>query len=285
MPKRRYITSSNIIKMQKQGRGLGQREAYKPWITVRDVSSKGFVHRIKGWKTKRVHHLLSNLELSLFYTLEWAFNVVDIREKYPLLPLDRTMEIAKRFGINHPMDRNKNEAIVMTTDFLVDIQFEQATKLIAYSIMPSNRRNLKRVLQKIFLERTFWKEQGIDFLVVTEKDINENLVQNMEWLHDAKELTLSPGISIEKIYHIESVLFNKIKTSKLPLAKVCKEMDKDFDLESGVSLWVARHLIANRLWIVDMSKKIITTKYVPIDRSNKLISMLRKEYSIYDFGS
>ena len=77
----------------------------------------------------------------------------------------------------------------------------------------------------------------------------------MEWLHDAKELTLSPGISIEKIYHIESVLFNKIKPAHCLSQRYAKEMDKDFDLESGVSLWVVRHLIANRLWIVDMSKK------------------------------
>ena len=41
------------------------------WLTVRDLSSLGRSHRVYGHKTKRTHHLLSDLELAIFLILEW----------------------------------------------------------------------------------------------------------------------------------------------------------------------------------------------------------------------
>lgn len=285
MAKRRYITSSKIESMQKQGRGLGKKDSYKPWITVRDVSSNGFSSRIKGWKTNRVHHLLSNLELSFFYTLEWAANVVDIREKYPLLPIERTLNIASRFNIVHPFDRGKKEPIVMTTDFLVDLYDGRNSRLVAYSIVPSSKANSKRFLEKTFLERTYWNEQGINFFVITEKDIDENLYRNVEFLHDAKKLTFSPGISSQDILKIEPVLYENITDTNLSCSKACKIVDNYFGLEVGVSLWIVRHLIANRLWMVDMYQKILTTKFLQVKRSEKILYLINKEHESYDIGS
>lgn len=274
-----------IEKMQKQGRGIGQLDEYKPWLSVRDIKSQGFVHRIRGWKTKRVHHLFSNIELSFFYTLEWAINVQDIRERYPLLPLYRTLEISNRFSMNHPMDRSNYESIVMTTDFLVDTISGENKKLVAYSVMPSRRISSRRVLQKTFIERMFWKEQGVDFFVITDKEFNENLIQNVEWLHDAKDISYSPGITIEELYQLEPKLFEKVTMKDKTLASACEQVDSIYGYKSGVSLWVVRHLIANRLWLVNMNKKILPTKYIEIERSPKLINMYMKELNSYNVSS
>ena len=54
--------------------------------------------RIKGWKSGRVHHLLSLLELRWFYVLDWNLEVIDVREQYPLLPLEETLAIAADRG-------------------------------------------------------------------------------------------------------------------------------------------------------------------------------------------
>ena len=51
----------------KEGRGSGQNSEYKPWITVRDLPSDGRVHRVFGHKSQRTHHLLSDLELAVFF--------------------------------------------------------------------------------------------------------------------------------------------------------------------------------------------------------------------------
>lgn len=84
------IRTINIEKLIKEGRGQGHGSDYKPWINIQDVPSLGRVSRIKGIKTNRQHEFLSDLERNFFYLLEYSNNVVDIREQFPLLPLEET---------------------------------------------------------------------------------------------------------------------------------------------------------------------------------------------------
>ena len=58
------LTQAQIDRRLKDGRGQGQGADYKPFIYTRDVSSQGRSHRLPGSKTRRLHHLLSDLELA-----------------------------------------------------------------------------------------------------------------------------------------------------------------------------------------------------------------------------
>lgn len=73
-----------ISKLLEQGYGKGGKD-YKPYIDVIKVASKGRASRVKGWKTNRVHHFLSDSETRFFYLMEYQDSVVDIREHYPLI--------------------------------------------------------------------------------------------------------------------------------------------------------------------------------------------------------
>jgi hypothetical protein len=53
-----------------QGQGQGSEASYQPWLRIQDVASKGKSSRPKGWKTQRIHHLLSDLESKFFHVLE-----------------------------------------------------------------------------------------------------------------------------------------------------------------------------------------------------------------------
>src|SRR5690554_6517583 len=94
-------TEPLFAKWIKEGRGSGQHANYKPWLTVRDLPSLGRVHRVFGLKSKRTHHLLSDLELSVFLMLEWHSEVTQIREQFPL-ERDITRRLAHDAGIKHP---------------------------------------------------------------------------------------------------------------------------------------------------------------------------------------
>ena len=100
----------------KDGRGDGELSSYKPWLTVRDLSSLGRSHRVYGHKTKRTHHLLSDLELAIFLILEWNPLIQDIREQFPLR-IEQTEEIAHLTCIPHPAFRGIKQ--IMSTDFYV----------------------------------------------------------------------------------------------------------------------------------------------------------------------
>lgn len=176
----RSTTAVKIEKWIKEGRGTGEGADYKPWLTIRDVPSRGIATRSKGWKTKRIHHLMSKLELNYLYTLEWSDAVIDIREQYPLLPLERTLEIADDFGIKHPTDPQTNEETVMTTDFLITIATSNGLALRARTIKPSSDLN-KRTIEKFAIEQQFYKEQDIDWGIVTEKDKPEQFIRNIDF--------------------------------------------------------------------------------------------------------
>ena len=90
----------------KEGRGQGTLSAYKPWIMIHDFPSLGMVSRVFGNTTGRIHHLLSNMELSYFYILDWSDKVYDIREQYPLLDIAAVLEIADKAGIRYPFDND-----------------------------------------------------------------------------------------------------------------------------------------------------------------------------------
>lgn len=86
MSKHSRVWNQSIFeKYLREGRGRGDGPGYMPWIRIQDFASNGVVSRVKGRKTGRIHHLMSNNELAYFYLLDWSDSVLDIREQYPLL--------------------------------------------------------------------------------------------------------------------------------------------------------------------------------------------------------
>ena len=264
MAKRKRTTSQTIIEKRiNEGRGQGRGGDYQPWLLIQDVPSQGLATRIKGWKTKRVHHLLSNLELSYFYILEWSPLVFDIREQYPLLPLEETLAIAEQFGIRYPTDPKTKEPIVMTTDFFITVPrsievIEQARTLKIAKDLQS-----ERTLEKLEIERRYWHSRNIDWGIVTEQEIPQALAKNVEWLHTFFRIEdLSPLLSETEIGRIATALTLRMAQGNAVLTGLTAECDDKLGLQPGTALSVSRHLIANRRWLVDMNKPIQPNKFL-----------------------
>lgn len=273
MAKRRQRnTTTTTARRIKEGRGKGHFSDYKPWITIHDFASQGVVTRILGWKSNRLHHLLSEqFELAHFMQMEWSDKVIDIREQYPLLPLEKTLMIADQLGIKHPIDPKTKHPIVMTTDMLLTIRSGEAIQFVAHSIKPINKLN-NRVLEKFEIEKSYFKDLGIDWELITEKQINYELVRNVEWLHSAKTLDNTSFLSKEVVNQLEPILYECIKQQDKPIAKITLDIDKKENMPQGTCMNIVRHLIANRLWEVDMEKRIVPT----IDRIEVKINHFQK---------
>ena len=167
-------TQNHELKIQKwikEGRGQGFGNNYKPWITIRDVSSEGRSHRIFGHKCKRTHHLLSDLELAAFFLFEWNPSTIDIREQYPL-NFDQTLEIAETIKIPHPKFGKHYQ--IMTSDFLVD-RHNSITPKFEVQVKYSNALNDPRTIEKIEIERQYWKQQNIPFYIFTEYQVSKTV--------------------------------------------------------------------------------------------------------------
>ena len=246
MAKRNRSSDQKAIdRRRKEGRGSGRGELYKPWLRIQDVASHGLVTRIKGWKTGRIHHLMSNLELRYFLTLEWNSNVIDIREQYPL-DLEETLAIAKKLGIAHPLDRRTKYPVVMTTDFVVTvnrpfgfIDVARTTKYIKELYKP-------RVAEKFEVERMTWVPRDVNWGIVTERDIDFVLAKNVRWVHPFRYISRFQNLTDECVRHVEKFLAPRLIQEKEVLSALAGECDRKLGIKVGTSLKVVRHLIANR---------------------------------------
>jgi hypothetical protein len=171
-------TEAKINKYQKEGRGQGEGINYIPWLSIQNVPSNGRVHRIKGFKTSRIHHLLSDLERDYFYLLEWSDAVLDIREQYPL-NREMTMNIADELNIRHPKDNVTQTPIVMTTDFLITLRFESNVFHIATTIKPAANLDELRIQEKFEIEREYWERYNVHWSIVTESDLPKVMCRNI----------------------------------------------------------------------------------------------------------
>ncbi len=162
-------------------RGTGEGATYKPWILTREINSWGTTANIIDWKHGRSVQLLSAGEEMYYYYLRWDDSVLDIREQFPL-DLEATKKIAAQCGIRHPKG-------TMTTDLLVTYP---KGKYVAYSVKASRKdvdyelgkteSEIKlaiRTAEKLFIEKYYWNELGVEWKLVLKEDLNPVYIDNI----------------------------------------------------------------------------------------------------------
>lgn len=187
--------------------------------------------------------------------LEWSAAVVEVQEQFPL-ELEETQRIAETLNFKHPRKRGATTDMVMTTDFLI-------TKVngskIALSVKPSQKLEERRVAEKLEIERQYWEERGVAYRIGTEKELPEEMVENIVWVHSLRDIDEEPDVV--------NAVCKEIRRRSLQgqaLRDACKEVDTALGLRSGTSLKTSKHLIATKALPVDMNQKILTSAPLPI---------------------
>jgi len=264
MAKRRRKTDESAIEKRiREGRGQGRGPDYKPWLLTQDVPSIGLATRILGWKTGRIHHLLSKLELYEFFVNEWFTHVLDIREQYPLFPITETLAIARACGIRHPIVPGTKQPAVLTTDFVLTFANGMERIEIARTVKYADDLSSQRTLEKLEIERRYWRARNIDWGIVTERDIPHVLAKNVEILHNHRNITHRLPLTQDEIHDVAVVLTSKVMQGTDSLRHIAIACDKRLGLELGTCLTLAYHLVATKQWAIDMN--------VPIEPGKPLV--------------
>lgn len=255
MAKRRYgFDEDKFARFLKEGRGQGTGGSYKPWLTIQDVPSMGRTARPTGWKTGRLHHLLSDVEAATFYLLDWDDHVLDIREQFPL-DREKTRCIALEIGVAHPADVETNTNIVMTTDFLVDISTDLGRKSLALSVKKSADLDDGRTVEKLEIERRYWLAQGTEWAIVTERDMNKHRVANVRWVHEMHSLD---GVAVPHTEYWQDrcrVLLDHLgQCAAMTIKQFLRWLESNQGFASGEGLTAIRHLIATKMLAIDMDR-------------------------------
>ncbi|PAX99836.1 heteromeric transposase endonuclease subunit TnsA [Pseudoalteromonas sp. HM-SA03] len=239
------LTQSQINKRIKEGRGQGLGCNYKPFIYTWEVSSLGRSHRIFGYKSKRIHHLLSDLELAVFLTLDWLPQVYDIREQFPLR-VDDTVRIASCNGISHRKFKGVHQ--VLTSDFLVDFDDPDKPQM-AFQAKYSSDLKKPGTIERLALEQKYWEEKEIPWAIITELDISKIVFINIQWLYPAQSEELDPEV-LQNYFDLFVYAFSK-KPNAL-MTEVAQSLDVAYDSEPGESLYWLRNLLARHYFLFDL---------------------------------
>jgi hypothetical protein len=250
-------TESRFARWLKDGRGSGRGLNYQPWLTVQDVPSKGEVNRIAGAKHRRVHHLLSRLELAVFLDCDWHPDVTEIREQFPI---DRaeTRAIAERMGVRHPSFKSVD--VVMTTDLLVDIGGPDVeARQVAITVKPSAELEVARELEKLEIMRRYWAGRGVPQRIVTEHEICERRRDNLIWLYEWR--WLDPIAVPYQGYWIErsECLLDALRASGEDIHRTVESLLEETECRQrwpvGEGLSALRHLGATRRIMIDLDRE------------------------------
>ena len=231
----------------KEGRGQGTGKDYTPWLKIQDVPSEGIVSRIRGQKTQRIHHVFSGLEANYLILLDNNDDVLDIREQFPL-PLSETVYLSAEMNIRHPRVPGCLFPFVMTVDFFITMK---DGRYVARSIKPSAKLDEQRICDKLMLEREFCVRKGIDWKIVTEKEINEAKADNLRWLnYDGSEWSDS------QIQVYEQSLLQLYPNKDIPFRTILEILEEGYSLPAGSGIAVFKHAVRTGKIAVDLERKI-----------------------------
>lgn len=273
MSKRKRSLSSD--KKLKEGRGQGSGVDYKPWVTIQDVPSLGRATRLKGIKIPRQFEFLSDLERNYFYLLEYSDSVVDIREQYPLLPIEETIVIADELGIKHPTNPKTGEPVEITTDFLITINKDQQHKNLARTLKYKDDLMNERVLEKFEIERVYWERQDVDWGIVTELEIPKDMAHNIAFVHGYSDLSVIEGFEEVAAYEIDDMriyFIKKLLAEDQTVKQLVKEFERDFGMVVGCGLSLFRHLVITKAIELDLLDKLDVNQI-------QQIKTVRKDFS------
>ena len=106
----------------------------------------------------------------------------------------------------------------------------------------------------------------MDWAIVTEAEIPQNLAYNLRWLHPYFRLPEAPGLPENCPDKVDQLL-RELLDRGFGLAAAAHACDDKLGLEPGTSLTLARHFIASRRWKVNLNTKIDTARPLTIVNS------------------
>ncbi|MBB6215104.1 hypothetical protein HNQ80_001193 [Anaerosolibacter carboniphilus] len=266
----------------KEGRGQGTGVDYNPWWKINDYPSLGRATRVFSWKSNRIHHFFSDIQTKYFYLLDWQDIVLDIREHFPLIDIDETIKQKEDLNFDMFKDKETGTPYVITTTFLVTIKNNNDSKpqYIARTVKSYTELEKKKTLERMEIEKRYWEYKGIDWGIVTQKEIPAVFAKNVEWVHSSLYSYNERGLTKENIADLSNILKERLLDSSHSIRSITANFDNEFNYEAGTGLFVFKYLIASKQIQIDMNNSIDINTPKPIIGANN--QKLKREESAYD---
>jgi len=246
------------VKKLRRGEGLGVGKEYLPWLDARKTRTRGVSSQTLGIKTERHHHGLSTHEDNFLYIAEFDSNIIDIREQFPLLPLDLAIRIAEELDIKYPVVPYTNQPIIVTTDYLLTYRKDSSIEYMAISVKPTGGLKTKRDFEKQEIERVWWEMLGIRWFLYLNTRDQKILAENLKWLSQpVRNKTFFEPNTISKAIEI-------IPVGKSDIRSVTECLSCELKIDDDLANELFRVLVWNKYIELDLSYKILELGVVHI---------------------
>jgi hypothetical protein len=164
----------------RKGRGVGRGVQYKSWLKIKDVPSQGTSSSVRGICIERPYHALSQLETIYLYLTERKQSVIDIREQWPILDIDRTLQLCEERGVRHAYNGPYPEPF--TIDFLVTEQVDGQTIHRAASIKTPEAATDVEVRKRLAVEHIWCQERQIPWFLVDTSSFDRLMLDTLRFM-------------------------------------------------------------------------------------------------------
>lgn len=176
--------------------------------------------------------------------------VLDIRESFPLLDAMEVIDNKDGLQFDKFTDAEGCPLVICTTFLLTMRDKAGEEKFVARSVKNTSELIKKITLEKLEIERRYWEARGIEWQVVTEKQLPRQLCDNIEWcretlLEEMQEDELARALLV----HVQS-------NSSIPIKLLLNEFEYEQELEPGKGLWLFRYLLAKKCLEVNIENAI-----------------------------
>lgn len=234
-------------------------------LKVTTFSSKGRVSRINSQKAKdKIVHLQSDNQLRIFMMLEWDDNVKEIQVNVELNNIEDTLTNIENLKLNKFRDGEEGELFQLHTNFLVTLnQHKRGEEQIAISVKSVSELERKTAIEKLEIERRYWEATGVRFVVITDKEIDRQVTDNIMWVRETK----SDKSLRNKEELAEELYFLLQENKELTVNAILNDFDIKEGAKDGMGLFLFRFLIAQKQIVIDMKESINLNEQI-----NKLVT-------------
>jgi len=265
MGRRKLKSINDYVRALKNGYGKGEQESYRPWLRVSDVPSQGRSSITQGITVKRLHHTLSDIETSLLYHADFNKRVIDIREQFPLFPLDAVQALAENVGISYPRVPGTKTPAVLTTDQLFTLD-SRKTPYLAIAAKPSSELRKINVREKLEIERLWWASLGFKWLLVTEKSFSNIVTENLIWISSKLRGEQFEWIRVESDT-VEN-LIEAIAPRTYTLESIIGLIADNLRIDSELANTILRQLIWDHVLVINLNVPIEASGLIEVKKWN-----------------
>ncbi|TVQ57974.1 MAG: hypothetical protein EA355_03080, partial [Rhodobacteraceae bacterium] len=134
----------------------------------------------------------------------------------------------------------------------------------------------RRVLEKLEIERRYWVGRGVDWGIVTQRDLPPVLIQNLTWLAGPWARDEWKSGDVDRVGMPEEALSTD---GNVTFGEFCAAVDRRPGMDSGVTIGLIRRLVSTKRWATDLSIMIFDPAQ-PMSRF-RIVSSEAKKVSVW----